>query len=123
MDLKRLDEEILKTLRNYTSQYKHELISEASKIKILTDKEGLDVEQSTYLDKQCGPLAVWMFKKIKEDYKKNIKEKGYSRSIDNNGPKKAAGTINIINKNNFHGGNINNVDLISNRIKINKTKK
>ena len=66
MDLKRLDEEILKTLRNYTSQYKHELISEASKIKILTDKEGLDVEQSTYLDEQCGPLAVWMFKKIKE---------------------------------------------------------
>lgn len=66
MDLKRLDEEILKTLRNYTSQYKNELISEASKLKILTDKEGLDVEQSTYLDEQCGPLAVWMFKKIKE---------------------------------------------------------
>ena len=71
MDLKSLNEEILKTLRNYNSIYDNELISEASKIKILTDKEGLSVEQATFLDEKCGPLAVWMFNKIK-DYQNTI---------------------------------------------------
>ena len=66
MDLKRLDEEILKTLRSYNSIYDNVLISESSKIKILTDKEGLDIEQATFLDDNCGPLAVWVFKKIKK---------------------------------------------------------
>jgi hypothetical protein len=71
MDLKSLNEEILKTLRNYNSIYDNELISEASKIKILTDKEGLSVEQATFLDEKCGPLAVWMFNKFKDVSNKN----------------------------------------------------
>ncbi len=57
-------------------------------------------------------------KKIKDEYKKNIKEKGYSRSIDSNTTKKHTG-MNSGNVN-YHG--MNNSE-ITNRIKINKTKK
>lgn len=40
------------------------LISEASKKKILVDKIGLSEENADYLDKTCGPLAVWMANKL-----------------------------------------------------------
>jgi len=42
-----------------------ELLVEASKLKILTDKEGLDQDQAELLDELCGPLSVWMLDKIK----------------------------------------------------------
>jgi len=42
-----------------------ELLVEASKLKILTDKEGLDQDQAELLEELCGPLSVWMLDKIK----------------------------------------------------------
>ena len=47
------------------------LLSEASKLKILIDKEGLNEEQAKVLDELCGPLSVWMLSKFKE-YQKHI---------------------------------------------------
>ena len=47
------------------------LLTEASKLKILTDKEGLEPTQAELLDKLCGGLALWMFGKFK-DYQKFI---------------------------------------------------
>jgi len=42
-----------------------ELLLEASKLKILTDKEGLDKDQAQLLDELCGGLAVWMLDRVK----------------------------------------------------------
>jgi len=44
---------------------KSEIILEASKLKILTDKEGLDQDQAELLDEICGGLSVWMVGRIK----------------------------------------------------------
>ena len=41
------------------------ILTEASKLKILTDKEGLNEDQAKLLDELCGSLSVWMFGKIK----------------------------------------------------------
>ena len=41
------------------------ILTEASKLKILTDKEGLDQDQAELLDELCGSLSVWMLGKIK----------------------------------------------------------
>ena len=47
------------------------LLTEASKLNILTDKEGLEPTQAELLDKLCGGLSLWMFGKFK-DYQKDI---------------------------------------------------
>ncbi len=62
---------------------------------------------------------------MKEDYKKNIKEKNYSKSIDNNNPKNKIGLIGTSVTNVIIGGiNMNpNQEISTNRIKINKFKK
>jgi hypothetical protein len=44
---------------------KDDLLVEASKLKILTDKEGLDEDQAKILDELCGGLSVWMLGRIK----------------------------------------------------------
>jgi len=41
------------------------ILTEASKLKILTDKEGLNEDQAKLLDELCGSLSVWMLGKIK----------------------------------------------------------
>jgi hypothetical protein len=41
------------------------ILTEASKLKILTDKEGLDEDQAKLLDELCGGLSLWMLGKIK----------------------------------------------------------
>ena len=43
-----------------------DLLLEASKLKILTDKEGLDEDQAKILDELCGGLAVWILGRIKK---------------------------------------------------------
>ena len=62
---------------------------------------------------------------MKEDYKKNIKEKNYSKSIDTNNPKNKIGLIGTSVTNVIIGGiNMNpNQEISTNRIKINKFKK
>lgn len=71
-----------------------ELLVEASKLKILTDKEGLNQDQAELLDELCGSLSVWMLGKIKERQKEVLQswsdKKEYSDSeiidkINNNG--------------------------------------
>lgn len=43
-----------------------QIISEASKKQILTDKIGFNEENAEILDTLCGPLSVWMSKKMME---------------------------------------------------------
>jgi hypothetical protein len=43
-----------------------QIINEASKKKILMDKIGFNEESADLLDKLCGPLSVWMGKKMME---------------------------------------------------------
>jgi len=43
-----------------------QIISEASKKKILMDKIGFNEENAELLDRLCGPLSVWMAKKMME---------------------------------------------------------
>jgi hypothetical protein len=43
-----------------------QIISEASKKKILMDKIGFNEDNADLLDKLCGPLSVWMSKKMME---------------------------------------------------------
>jgi hypothetical protein len=43
-----------------------QIISEASKKKILMDKIGFNEDNADLLDKLCGPLSVWMAKKMME---------------------------------------------------------
>ena len=40
------------------------ILTEASKLKILTDKEGLVEDQAKLLDELCGGLSVWIGKKL-----------------------------------------------------------
>jgi hypothetical protein len=74
------------------------LLTEASKLKILTDKEGLEPTQAELLDKLCGGLALWMFGKFR-DYQKDIfKSWGKDVPIDKI-------TVDKINENNLIGKN------------------
>jgi hypothetical protein len=43
-----------------------QIISEASKKKILMDKIGFNEENADLLDRLCGSLSVWMAKKMME---------------------------------------------------------
>ena len=59
----KLNKDVIDTLKEYTSKYEN-LITEASKKKILVDKLGLSETNAEYLDNKCGSLAVWMFNKL-----------------------------------------------------------
>jgi hypothetical protein len=52
------------------------ILTEASKLKILTDKEGLDEDQAKLLDELCGGLSVWMLGCVKK-YLQDVQFKGY----------------------------------------------
>ena len=45
-----------------------QIITEASKKKILMDKIGFNEDNADLLDKLCGPLSVWMGNKIIDVY-------------------------------------------------------
>lgn len=61
-------------------------------------------------------------KKIKEEYKKNIKEKNYSKSIDTNIPKNKVGSSNAVSSNPPFGHHSNNNVTETTRIKVNNMK-
>lgn len=69
------------------------ILTEASKLKILTDKEGLDQDQAELLDELCGSLSVWMLGKIK-GWQKDI-----LKSWDNKTEVTNSDIIDKINKN------------------------
>ena len=52
------------------------ILTEASKLKILTDKEGLVEDQAKILDELCGGLSVWMLGCVKK-YLQDVQFKGY----------------------------------------------
>lgn len=70
-----------------------DLLVEASKLKILTDKEGLDQDQAELLDELCGSLSVWMLGKMKDFQRetsrswnrRNLSDKEMIKLINNNG--------------------------------------
>ena len=69
----RLQESLVKTLRDYNSVYDPEIISEASKKKVLIDKVGLNEPNAEYLDEVCGSLSVWMANKLIDFQLANMK--------------------------------------------------
>lgn len=74
-----------------------ELITEASKKKILMDKVGFNEKNAELLDKLCGPLSVWMGNKL-IDYYKNY----YGTLTDELTPQELkVATINKINESNL----------------------
>jgi len=58
------------------------LLTEASKIEVLVQKEGLDANQAKILDEICGPLSLWIFSKIKDLAKEELsKERGEPKNV------------------------------------------
>jgi len=69
-----------------------QIINEASKKKILTDKIGFNEENAEILDQLCGPLSVWMAKKIMDVQQNNSRSYG-------NPPKQGQELIDQMNSN------------------------
>jgi hypothetical protein len=62
----------VKNFENFLNeQINYDLLVEASKLKIMTDKEGLNPNQAKILDELCGSLSLWMLNKLKE-YQKSL---------------------------------------------------
>ena len=69
-----------------------QIISEASKKKILMDKVGFNEENADLLDQLCGSLSVWMGNKFIDYYSKYLEstlpeyddDKDYKRAVINN---------------------------------------
>jgi hypothetical protein len=59
-----------------------QIISEASKKKILMDKIGFNEHNATILDELCGPLSVWMAKKFIDQQHENRLNSGQDRLDD-----------------------------------------
>jgi hypothetical protein len=55
------NKKITEELRSFNNSF---LLSEASKIKVLTNKIGLNPDVAAELDRLCGPLSVWMANKL-----------------------------------------------------------
>jgi len=69
-----------------------QIINEASKKKILTDKIGFNEENAEILDQLCGPLSVWMAKKMMDVQQNNSRSYG-------NPPKQGQELIDQMNSN------------------------
>lgn len=59
-----------------------QLITEASKKKILMDKIGFNEPNANILDRLCGPLSVWMAKKLIDQQQENRVSVGQERLDD-----------------------------------------
>jgi hypothetical protein len=69
-----------------------QIISEASKKKILMDKIGFNEDNADLLDQLCGPLSVWMAKKMMDVQQNNSRSYG-------NPPKQGQELIDQMNSN------------------------
>ena len=74
---KNIDESVLNILKDFNKQ----IITEASKKKVLIDKVGLSEENAEYLDRICGSLSVWMANKLIDLQLNNMKS-WQSRGIE-----------------------------------------
>jgi len=87
------NKKITEELRNFNNSF---LLTEASKIKVLTGKLGFSQEVAEELDRLCGPLSVWIANKVidyiiqlspiydKKEAVYYINNNGLKRSIINN---------------------------------------
>jgi hypothetical protein len=101
--------QITEELRNFNNSF---LLTEASKIKVLTGKLGLSQEVAEDLDRLCGPLSVWMANKLIDHVIANSKT-GYSPDYDR---KKSA--VNYINQSGLGRINIGNIQGIMDYIRV-----
>ena len=74
-----------------------ELITEASKKKVLMDKLGFNENQAEMLDSLCGPLSVWMGNKLLKFFQEY--HGGMTQELNPEELKKAS--INLVNQNNL----------------------
>ena len=104
-----LNEEVLNLLRNYNTTYEKELVTEASKKKVLIDKVGLSEPNAEYLDEVCGPLSVWMANKL-IDLQLNNMRSWESRGIETKLTKQnALEKINSGNLKNYYGQKVTEI--------------
>ena len=82
------------------------LLSEASKIKVLTNKIGLNPDIAAELDRLCGPLSVWMANKLIDSI------------ISNNFGDKKEDAVNSINKSGLGRINIGHIQGIMDYIRV-----
>jgi len=88
-----------------------QIISEASKKQILLDKIGFNEENAEILDSVCGPLAIWMAKKIME-FQQNI-ELGWGKPAS-----QGQALIDKMNSNRFITGHRGKIQSIMDWIRI-----
>ena len=77
MKNKNIDESVLNILKDFNKQ----IITEASKKKVLMNKVGMSEENAEYLDRICGSLSVWMANKLIDLQLNNMKS-WQSRGIE-----------------------------------------
>lgn len=105
----RLQESILKELRDYNSIHDPEIINEAAKKKILIDKVGMSEENAEYLDRVCGSLSVWMANKLIDLQLNNMKS-WQNQGIDTELTKESAlERLNSGNIKNYYGQKITEI--------------
>ena len=74
-----------------------ELITEASKKKVLMDKLGFNENQAEMLDNLCGSLSVWIGNKLLKFFQEY--HGGMTQELNPEELKKAS--INLVNQNNY----------------------
>ena len=88
-----------------------QVITEASKKKILTDKLGFNEDNANLLDQLCGPLSVWMAKKMMEVQQNNSRSYG-------NPPKQGQELIDQMNSNGILRMSRNKIQSIMDWIRV-----
>jgi len=88
-----------------------QIISEASKKQILLDKIGFNEENAEILDSVCGPLAIWMAKKVME-FQQNI-ELGWGKPAS-----QGQALVDKMNSNRFITGHRSKIQSIMDWIRV-----
>lgn len=88
-----------------------QIISEASKKKILMDKIGFNEHNADILDRLCGPLSVWMTKKLIDQQQENRVNAGQERLDDKK-------IIQIMNNLSMLSNNITRIQSIMDWIRV-----
>lgn len=88
-----------------------QVITEASKKKILMDKIGFNEHNADILDRLCGPLSVWMAKKLIDQQQENRVNAGQERLDDKK-------IIQIMNNLSMLSNNITRIQSIMDWIRV-----
>jgi len=98
------NKKITESLRSFNNSF---LLTEASKIKVLTNKIGLNPDVAAELDRLCGPLSVWMANKLIDNIL-SYDQMEIGRD----------GAVSIINKNGIGRQNLNHIQGIMDFIRV-----